>query len=41
MSKVSKNSKGIRWGLWGKLTDLNYADDMSINPLYTNNANNA
>jgi hypothetical protein len=40
MSKVSKNSEGIRWGLWGKLTDLNYTDDicMSANPLYTNNA---
>ena len=26
MTKVSKNSEGIRWGLCGKLTDLNYAN---------------
>jgi hypothetical protein len=30
ISKVSKNSEGIRWGLWGKLTDLNYADDIRL-----------
>jgi len=30
MSKVSKNSAGIRWGLCGKLRDLNYADDICL-----------
>jgi len=28
MPKVSKTSAGIRWGLCGKLTDLDYADDI-------------
>jgi len=41
MSKVCKESEGIRWGIWGKLMDLDYADDMSVNSLYTNNAKNA
>ena len=39
MSKVSTNSAGIRWGLCGKLTDLDCADDMSVSPLYMSNAN--
>ena len=30
MSKVSKKSTGIRWGLCGKLTDLDYADDICL-----------
>jgi len=30
MSKVSTNSAGIRWGLCGKLTDLDYADDICL-----------
>ena len=30
MSKVSKNSVDIRWGLCGKLTDLDYADDIRL-----------
>jgi hypothetical protein len=30
MSKASKNSAGIRWGLCGKLTDLDYADDICL-----------
>ena len=30
MSKVSKESEGIRWGIWGKLTDLDYADDICL-----------
>jgi len=30
MSKVSKNSAGIRWGLCGKLTDLVYAYDICL-----------
>jgi hypothetical protein len=30
MSEVSKRSEGIRWGLWGKLTDLKYADDICL-----------
>jgi len=30
MSRVSKNSEGIRWGPWGKLTDLDYADDICL-----------
>ena len=30
MSKVSKKSTGIRWGLCGKLTDLDYADDTCL-----------
>ena len=41
MSKVCKESEGIRWGIWGKLMDLDCVDDMSVNPLYTNNAENA
>jgi len=38
MSKVCKESEGIRWG---KLMDLDYADDMFVNSLYMNNAKNA
>ena len=30
MSKVSKESEGIRWGIWGKLTDLDYADNICL-----------
>ena len=30
MSKVSKESEGIRWGIWGKLTDVDYADDICL-----------
>jgi hypothetical protein len=30
MSTVSKNSAGVRWGLCGKLTDLDYADDKCL-----------
>jgi len=30
MSKVSKESEGIRWGIWGKLMDLDYADDIRL-----------
>jgi len=30
MSKVSKNSAGIRWGLCGKHTDLDCADDICL-----------
>ena len=30
MSKVSKNFAGIRWGLCGRLTDLDYADDIRL-----------
>ena len=30
MSKVSKKFAGIRWGLCGKLTDLNCADDICL-----------
>jgi len=30
MSKVSRESEGIIWGIWGKLTDLDYADDMCL-----------
>ena len=30
MTKVRKNSEGIRWGLCDKLTDLNYADDICL-----------
>jgi hypothetical protein len=41
MSKVSKSSAGIRWELCGKLTDLGYVDDMSVNSLHMSNANNA
>jgi hypothetical protein len=32
MTKVIKNSAGIRWGLCGKLTDLDYADDICLLP---------
>jgi len=41
MSKVSTISAGIRWGLCGKLTDLDYADDISLLAHSTCNANNA
>ena len=30
MSTVSKNSGGIRWGLCGQITDLDYADDICL-----------
>jgi len=30
MFKVSKNSVGKRWGLCGKVTDLDYADDIRL-----------
>jgi hypothetical protein len=30
MSKVSKNSAGIRWELCGKLTHLNHTDDICL-----------
>ena len=30
MSKVSRESEGIRWGIWSKLTDLDYADDICL-----------
>jgi len=30
MSKVCKESEGIRWGIWGKLMDLDYADDICL-----------
>ena len=30
VSKASKNSAGIRWGLCSKLTDLDYADDICL-----------
>jgi hypothetical protein len=40
MSKVSKNSIGIRWGLCGKLTHLDYTDDMSLSSFYMRNAEN-
>ena len=30
MTKASKNSEGIRWGLYGKLTDLNYGDEILL-----------
>ena len=30
MSKVSTNYAGIRWGLCGTLTDLDYADDTCL-----------
>jgi len=30
MSKVITNSAGIRWGLCGKLTDLDYANDVCL-----------
>jgi hypothetical protein len=30
MTAVTKNSAGIRWGLCGKLTDLDYADDICL-----------
>jgi len=41
MSKLSTETEGIIWGIWGKLTDLDYADDMFANPLNTNYAKNA
>jgi len=30
MSTVSTNSAGVKWGLCGKLTDLDYADDICL-----------
>jgi len=30
MSKVCKESEGIRWRIWGKLMDLDYADDICL-----------
>jgi len=30
MSKVCKETEGIRWGIWGKLMDLDYADDICL-----------
>jgi hypothetical protein len=30
MTKIMKHSAGIRWGLCGKLTDLDYADDICL-----------
>jgi hypothetical protein len=30
ISKVSKESEGIRWGICDKLTDLDYADDICL-----------
>jgi len=30
MSKVCKESECIRWGIWGKITDLDYADDICL-----------
>jgi len=30
MSKVSRESEGIRWGIWGKLTDLDCADGICL-----------
>jgi hypothetical protein len=30
MSKVSRESEGIRWGIWSKLTVLDYADDICL-----------
>ena len=30
MSKVCKESEGIRWGIWGKLMDLDYADNIYL-----------
>jgi len=30
MSKVCKESEGIRWGICGKLMDLDYADDICL-----------
>ena len=30
MSKVNKESEGTRWGIWDKLTDLDYADDICL-----------
>jgi len=30
MTKVTKNSAGIRWGLCGIFTDLDYADDICL-----------
>jgi hypothetical protein len=30
MTKVIKNSAGIRWGVCRKLTDLDYADDICL-----------
>jgi hypothetical protein len=30
MSKVYKVSEGIRWEIWGKLMDLDYADDICL-----------
>ena len=30
MSKVSRESEAIRWGIWGKLKNLDYADDICL-----------
>ena len=30
MSKACKESEGIRWGIWGKLMDLDYANDICL-----------
>jgi hypothetical protein len=30
MSIVCKESEGITWGIWSKLMDLNYADDICL-----------
>jgi len=30
LCEVSRESEGIRWGIWGKLTDLDYADDICL-----------
>lgn len=41
MSKVSKESEGIRWGTWGKLTGSRLCRRyMFVNPLNTNYAKN-
>jgi hypothetical protein len=30
MAKVCKEPEGIRWGIWDKLMDLDYADDICL-----------
>ena len=30
VSEVCKESEGIKWGIWGKLMDLDYADDICL-----------
>jgi len=32
---ICKESEGIRWGIWGKLMDLDYADDICLLTLST------